>query len=189
MQFTFFDNLAKAGHVDPKTGRWVQSAQAIEAQKNQPEAIKELQRKQANANTRAEHDALLKEYYDDPVNRARTAQTIADMRGMSLEDSARANEVQDKFGRRIFDLSTGGPRKLNAMGGIFGLSGETPENIAYRNKLQKWQEGFDENFDNPFIQGGNFVTEHYSSDRKLAEMLRDAKVGDPIPTLSRAEFL
>jgi len=89
--------------------------------------------------------------------------------------------TQERFRERMFDLNP------TPSGG--GWLAQTPENTAYGNKVQDWQNQFEENFNNPFIQGENFVTEHYTSDRKLAEMLRDAQVGDKIPTVARAEFL
>jgi len=85
-------------------------------------------------------------------------------------------KVAAKFGNRMWDLSD--------VNNIFDR-----QDAGWDDLNNKWYDGFHENFDNPFIQGENFVTEHYVSDRSLAEKLRDAKVGDPIPTDARADFL
>ena len=105
----------------------------------------------------------------------------------TAEERQRQTDISEKFGGRITKLSRLTPDEQKQYGGHGFLINGGGQLAGDRRR--KWDQGFDENFDNPFIQGENFTTEHYSSDRKLAEMLRDAKIGDALPVNERADFL
>lgn len=149
-----------------------------------------------SAKTNAEIAAIGQKYYANPEFKAEQQQALADLRGVTVEESNRQDGVQKKFTPRIWELTTGGAKDYNRLAaenlkksGSLLLDPTSDRSKEILEDTKRWKTGFYENFDNPFIQGGDFVTEHYSSDRKLAEMLRDANVGDKIPVLARAEFL
>ena len=119
-----------------------------------------------------------------PITQGQLDSALKEGRSKTTTEMEFARKVRDKFGERMWDLSAA---QAPVVGGAGWMLGDEAKKMV--GVHDKWQKGFTENFDNPFIQGGDFVTEHYSSDRKLAEMLRDAKVGDEIPVLARAEFL
>ena len=138
----------------------------------------------------ADWKALNEKYAANPDYVAEQQQMLADARGINLDESMGYEKVTNKFGERINEIVNQPYKNRASMDGGVGFNIYSKEEQDARNAgFSKWYKGFEENYDNPFIQGGNFTVEHYSSDRKLAEMLRDAKVGDPIPVNARAKFL